>query len=877
MTGLSDALQAVEAGQDSPCGPSFDIRSPSPITLSPGRRSLHARRSGSQTNLAKHNVRDETPAKDRFNIPAVQKALRNTKSLMSEMVNVLSSSTVHNEPGSVMARLRRQAEDLAQFECPPTRTVGFVGDSGAGKSSLINSLLDPKDLARSSNSGWACTCVVTEFHFHKDEKFDVRVKAFSEAELIPQLENLLQDYGHFHLNRDSLERLEAPELEERARVAEDTFQAMFRGRLINKDILIQGPESNALSTLKLWLRDFPSGSMLERGKSGLSLVECSNLVMELTSESSEISGTHLWPWIKKIEVYSNAHILSQGLVLADLPGLRDLNSARRNITERYLLECNEIFVVAAAGRVTTDEGVRSAIELAKKAKLSNMGIICTKSDDIEASEALRDWGDNRVAREIREKQGRILQDESDKSALEMELSSYEEIDDNNLSKDELNELNLLNTRLRSIKRRLYQHKFDLQKILVTTRNARIKEELINLYSREVSGNLLRVFCVSNTMYWTYRETPRITAMPRLILSGILEVRAHFIGLVSESQHKAAVEYMRNDIGVLLGELGLWVQSGKGYLNAEKKAEIRNTLDGLENKLYLDLCGGASALNGAVNLFKREFDTMLYRPQSSHFDRWSAAAKAASEDWSCWSHQTYAAFCRHFGTHYTATVEQRNWNEEIIQKMTDDLSPPWEQLQINLDQQSDGIFQSIDNFFSWADQFLDAELDSSRDTAVSIKSTLSSQKRVLRSDIEKILDNLQGDLRTLRTDVFSSIRTSFIGKIMENEYDKARRQSGRGSDARKKAIINSAVQRNGLFTDLLKSFKKEFNEHVDNAQDNIQQATNSHLEAIKNTFNIVRSDNAALESEKDPEFHARVEARLDAANEEMRRVYNLLGA
>lgn len=33
----------------------------------------------------------------------------------------------------------------------------------------------------------------------------------------------------------------------------------------------------------------------------------------------------------------------------------------------------------------------------------------------------------------------------------MELSSYEEIDDNNLSKDELNELNLLNTRLRSIK------------------------------------------------------------------------------------------------------------------------------------------------------------------------------------------------------------------------------------------------------------------------------------------------------------------------------------------------------------------------------------------------------------------------------------------
>lgn len=63
-----------------------------------------------------------------------------------------------------------------------------------------------------------------------------------------------------------------------------------------------------------------------------------------------------------------------------LLGLRDLDTARRNITERYLLKCNEIFVVASEGRATTDEGVQSVIELAKKAKLSNVGIICTKSD-----------------------------------------------------------------------------------------------------------------------------------------------------------------------------------------------------------------------------------------------------------------------------------------------------------------------------------------------------------------------------------------------------------------------------------------------------------------------------------------------------------------
>jgi hypothetical protein len=61
-------------------------------------------------------------------------------------------------------------------------------------------------------------------------------------------------------------------------------------------------------------------------------------------------------------------------------GLRDINSARRQITERYILECDEIFVVCGQDRATTNEGVKAVIELANPAKLSNVGIICTKSD-----------------------------------------------------------------------------------------------------------------------------------------------------------------------------------------------------------------------------------------------------------------------------------------------------------------------------------------------------------------------------------------------------------------------------------------------------------------------------------------------------------------
>lgn len=62
------------------------------------------------------------------------------------------------------------------------------------------------------------------------------------------------------------------------------------------------------------------------------------------------------------------------------PGLRDLNSARRNVTERYMLHCDEIFAVCDIGRAITDVGVAEVIALAKRARLSKIGIICTKSD-----------------------------------------------------------------------------------------------------------------------------------------------------------------------------------------------------------------------------------------------------------------------------------------------------------------------------------------------------------------------------------------------------------------------------------------------------------------------------------------------------------------
>lgn len=177
-------------------------------------------------------------------------------------------------------------------------------------------------------------------------------------------------------------------------------------------------------------------------------------------------------------MFLKAHILSKGLVLADLPGkqarstsvlvlcspclthfltgLRDHNSARRNITERYIINCNEIFVVCNIGRAVTDEGVEHVIKLARQAKLSNVGIVCTKSDvrlsqpyatpservasltylyqDINPVEAERDWQgtrevDRQRSRELRRFKESIAAQQRTCDRLHEEVQAYDDIHD----------------------------------------------------------------------------------------------------------------------------------------------------------------------------------------------------------------------------------------------------------------------------------------------------------------------------------------------------------------------------------------------------------------------------------------------------------------
>lgn len=135
--GLLDAVDTVARGSDDRVA----SLSPEPLNSREGTpRQRHRRRRSSTGANRPHNVlEDEELPQDAFHSPSFQKAFRDAKQLMANVERVLGSSYLHNEPGSTIGRLHSEAGELARFEFPSTRTVGFVGDSGVGKCQITHS------------------------------------------------------------------------------------------------------------------------------------------------------------------------------------------------------------------------------------------------------------------------------------------------------------------------------------------------------------------------------------------------------------------------------------------------------------------------------------------------------------------------------------------------------------------------------------------------------------------------------------------------------------------------------------------------------------------------------------------------------------------
>ncbi|KAL8782106.1 MAG: hypothetical protein Q9213_005676 [Squamulea squamosa] len=484
-------------------------------------------------------VRDEPLPTEPFFSKDFQKCIKSGKAMANDVYVSLGTCSLATQSSPELGRIRASADKLRNFESPVTRLIGIVGDSAAGKSSLINSLLDVPDLAHKGDHGSAVTSFVTEYHRRSSQHaapFTIEVEYCNEAEIDDQLHELLVSYRELYqpgLERE-LENNEHlySEIEKKSGVAASTLQSIF-------------PDQPEVAPAHL--RDDGEGAF------DRILNDLKRLASRIEWPSDAANGRWTATASSATDIYLSAQVLKTGVILADLPGYRDINLARVRKAEQYLLRCHEVFIVANIKRVISDESVAKFVSDQMKAsgRRRSVTIVCTHADDIDIPAAEKKYK-SVASSKAGEKFRRASKDAwgPKGSAAAAQIADTE-----------------------------YKYLF------VSARNTDVKRALQRRYASSGIGLDINVFCIGNRDYEGAGYRSQEARQKAIQGSCIPDLRRSCHSIVAQAQYQASVHFLEVELPSLIQSLDVWLSvfDQKASLTVDPQL-VRDLQSNLEEKI-----------------------------------------------------------------------------------------------------------------------------------------------------------------------------------------------------------------------------------------------------------------------------------------------------
>lgn len=244
--------------------------------------------------------------------------------------------------------------------------MGVAGATGAGKSTILNMLLEMPELLPASNSeaSTSCACKVSwNSDNDPDHKFIAQVDFRSMDDVKKELEQIFTLMNGNGLNNDDTE---AEDYEDLMIEMAETEHAIEEG--LKKILAVWGLE-------RFGLKEHDPTSLIKSDKEVLKLFgtiqtiysadieNFSDLIKPYIDSSPTAEGFKVWPLVMEGRLFVKADILKDGITLVDLPGLSDSVESRAKVAEKFYQKL-EVTIIATPARRAIDE--KTGVQLMSK-------------------------------------------------------------------------------------------------------------------------------------------------------------------------------------------------------------------------------------------------------------------------------------------------------------------------------------------------------------------------------------------------------------------------------------------------------------------------------------------------------------------------------
>lgn len=282
------------------------------------------------------------------------------------------------------ARLAQLAEEI---EVDPEVPIALLGPTGAGKSTLINALIDaplaPVNVAK------ICTASVTEVAYAEGPTYEATVEFISKQEWLSEFDAITSELSDTEAPPDAVPASERNGPSTHSKAAREKLAAVYGAEAAST---ARAADLRSLALPATVARAFAVGTETMTFDDPARLAE--NVADFLSSDG------RLWPVVRRVKLRGPFPALECGATLVDLPGLNDPNEARERVTRDYLKNARFVWIVFGSKRGVTKELTDYLLnseenilrQLVMDGRADALTLIATASDDLgDVDAAIRQY------------------------------------------------------------------------------------------------------------------------------------------------------------------------------------------------------------------------------------------------------------------------------------------------------------------------------------------------------------------------------------------------------------------------------------------------------------------------------------------------------